>query len=222
MNKYLSQAFEERFTELRAQTAAQLTPENFVEQTAFVSRLREQLANASLTDLKKDLASGSHPPADWMEVKTDCLASLRALSLGERLPQRYGDHPPTGSFIEMLDEAKLDPERRFQLLVKRYSCPLNLALATERDIQEYILGRLMVQDRARIEKNSIAGLHSEDLLLRLNLLGVCASLIPDLRFLDALNYYYELWSAAHAPRARHSWLLASWLGLYARALAHWS
>lgn len=222
MNKHLSQALQERFAELTAHRAAHLAPEKFAEQSAFVSRLREQLVNASLADFKKDSASVLLLPDNWVKAQADCLAALRALSLGEKLPQRPCENSPTGSFVKILENSKHDPERRFHLLAERYSCPLNFALAAEHDVREHILNRLMVQDRARIEKNSVEALQHDDLLLRLNLVSICAVLVPDLRFLDALNYYYELWPAAHAPHARHDWLLASYLGLYARALAVWS
>ena len=58
--------------------------------------------------------------------------------------------------------------------------------------------------------------NSDDLLLRLNLCALYASRASDLRFLDALNYYYELLPAGWQPRGRNPWLLASYLALYAR------
>ena len=159
---------------------------------------------------------------DWAMADTDCLASLRALSLGEPLQLHPGTRPPLDNFIKSLKDARADPERSFQLLAERYSCPLNFALDAEDDAREHVLARLMAHDRARIEKNSINEVASSDLLLRLNLVAVYAARTPDLRFLDALNYYYELlpdgWSPAEAQRKR---LLISYFALYARALAAW-
>jgi len=55
-------------------------------------------------------------------------------------------------------------------------------------------------------------------LLKLNLISVHASTAIDLRFLDALNYYYELLPVTVFPESQHAWLLISWFALYARAL----
>jgi hypothetical protein len=80
----------------------------------------------------------------------------------------------------------------------------------------------MANDRARIEKNSVSAVASADLLLRLNLIAVHAARTPDLRFLDALNYYYELLPDGWQPKdAQHYRLLISYFALYARALAAW-
>jgi hypothetical protein len=58
-----------------------------------------------------------------------------------------------------------------------------------------------------------------ELLLLLNLCAVHACTTNDLRFLDALNYHYELLPANWHPASQHAWLLVSYFGLYARALA---
>jgi len=60
--------------------------------------------------------------------------------------------------------------------------------------------------------------NADDLLLRLNLIAIYASFTIDLRYLDALNYYYELLPSAWRPES-HSWLRVSFLNFYARALA---
>ena len=77
----------------------------------------------------------------------------------------------------------------------------------------------MVADRARIERKRLAELHADDLLLRLNLIAIAASFTDDLRYLDALNYYYELLPASWCPESPHNWLRLSSLTFYARALA---
>ena len=114
-----------------------------------------------------------------------------------------------------------DAERRFQLLTKRYSCPLNFSQSAEDGIREHVLTRLMAHDRARIEKTSVEAVESSDLLLRLNLVALHAARVPDLRFLDALNYYYELLPRSWRPQTQHGWLLISYFALYARALMAW-
>ena len=74
----------------------------------------------------------------------------------------------------------------------------------------------MVADRARFEQRSLQLLNPDDLLLRLNLIAIYASFTTDLRYLDALNYYYELlpsdWSLNNSLRM-------SFLNFYSRALA---
>ena len=99
----------------------------------------------------------------------------------------------------------------------RYRHPLNIAAPSEDEVREHLLERLMVSDRARIEQN--ASVDADDLLLKLNLIAINASLSRDLRYLDALNYYYELLPAAWYPESPQNWLRGSFLTFYARALA---
>lgn len=217
----ISQALNERFQELCGVRLSRLAPETFGEAASFFSQVREQLSTASPADINTG-ASGMNAFNDWAISDTDCLSSLCALSLGEPLQLQRGTRPPLDDFIESLNEARADPERRFQLLAERYSCPLNFTLTTEDETREHILARLMTHDRARIEKNSISAVESADLLLRLNLVAVYAARTPDLRFLDALNYYYELLPDGWSPtEAQHKRLLISYFALYARALAAW-
>lgn len=219
--EFISKALNERFHELCGARLSRSAPETFDEAASFVSQVREQLSTASPADIN-NRASDMTALDDWAMSDTDCLSSLSALSLGEPLQLRPGARPPLGDFIKSLIEARTDPERRFQLLAERYSCPLNFTLDAEDDAREHILARLMTQDRARIEKNSIERVESADLLLSLNLVAVHAARTPDLRFLDALNYYYELLPDGWRPKAtQHKRLLISYFALYARALAAW-
>lgn len=217
----IASALEERFKELRGASAARLVPEKFGEASAFVSEVRERLLNSSTADLYDSVPkAGAHEDA-WAEADTDCLASLRALSLGHDLQLRPGHPAPVDSFIEALTIGRNDPDLRFRLLAERYGCPLNFTLPLEEAAREHVLTRLMAQDRARIERVSVEAANADDLLLRLNLVALHASRASDLRFLDALNYYYELLPAGWQPQAEHDWLLASYFALYARALAVW-
>ena len=113
-------------------------------------------------------------------------------------------------------QACILPQRRFELLTTRYLHPLNVAAPSEHRIREHLLERLMVADRARIEQHSLHLLNPDDLLLRLNLIAIYASFTTDLRYLDALNYYYELlpsdWCSNNSLRL-------SFLNFYLRALA---
>lgn len=218
--EFISKALAERFGELRGERAARLAPEKFGEASAFVSEVRERLLNASVADLKNSVPETGVPDA-WMDADMDCLASLRALSLGRALQLRPGRHSPVDSFIETLTAKRNEPALRFRLLAERYTYPLNFTLPSEEAAREHVLTRLMAQDRARIERETIGAANADDLLLRLNLVALYASRATDLRFLDALNYYYELLPAGWQPRGRHDWLLASYFALYARALAAW-
>ena len=105
------------------------------------------------------------------------------------------------------------------MLAERYAYPLNITLEGEEEIREYLLMRLMVQDRARLLKRPVNDIDSDELLLKLSLLALHAALVADLRYLDALNYYYELLPAQWEPTGEHPWLMVSYLTLYAHALA---
>jgi hypothetical protein len=131
-------------------------------------------------------------------------------------------HPPVEEFLKQLKAKTSDRERLFASLTDRYAWPLNFSFAAESQIREYLLMRLMTTDRARIEKHSSARNDADDLLLKLNLVSVQACATTDLRFLDALNYYYELLPANWHPESESGWLMVSWLALYARALTAWS
>ena len=125
--------------------------------------------------------------------------------------------PPPGEFVSQLKVKTAAREPVFSLLTERYAWPLNFSFPPEDDIREYLLMRLMTADRARIESSSADAVNT-DLLLKLNLISVHAATATDLRFLDALNYYYELLATTKFPESQHAWLLISWFALYARAL----
>ncbi len=204
-----------------------IVPEQFGSMSAFVAETRARILDAHREDSTADLLPRWNAPRGWVDAGSDCLASLRALCLGEKTlahtaAATVGAENVTtaASFIETLERCRQQPQERFRLLTERYSFALNITVASEEAIREYLLLRLMVQDRARILKRSVQSIDSDDLLLKLNLLALHAALVPDLRYLDALNYYYELLPAEWNPaRGRHAWLLVSYLALYAHALA---
>jgi hypothetical protein len=212
-HELVSNALTERLRELRA-AVAQLVPADFGEMSTFVSQVQQLLAGAAAGEV----SNGFQEPTYWLESDSDCLSSLRKLALGEPMQIRAGEQPQAESFLGELRSKLNESDQRFELLAQRYSCPLNFALAAENQARECVLERLMVQDRGRAEKNSIAVAGTDDLLLRLNLIAVYTCLNPDLRFLDALNYYYELIPSNWRPHAQHDWLLVSYFALYARAL----
>lgn len=215
--EFIAKALAGRLDELRGERIQSLAPERFDDDASFVLQLREEIANASLDRLASPQFSISEPA--WLESDADCLSSLRALSLGRPLSVRKAEHPTLTSLLQTLREQPRNAVQSFQLLTQRYACPLNFAFTAEVEIREYVLTRVMVHDRAVIERRSVAEVNSDDLLLKLNLLAGHAQVTTDLRFLDALNYYYELLPAEWSPHGKHNWLLASYLGLYAGALA---
>ena len=213
--RLISAALNDRFLELRGALVTRLVPENFALAAPFAAEVRELFRTAEPVELKNAFTSSG-----WAEADADCLASLRALALGRALPVRHAVEPsPVDSFVSRLDASRNDAEQSFHLLTERYRWPLNFCLTAEEAAREHVLARLMVRDRARALKEGDA---SEDLLLRLNLVALYAARASDLRFLDALNYYYELLPAeGRQQHGRNSWLLASYFALYARALAAW-
>jgi hypothetical protein len=208
-------ALEGRLRDVR-QSIRQLRPADFGEQAPFVSELQAQ---ASLTGF----TSQSHQSVEsgWSACDEDYLEAFRSLALGQELSTRSIDAPPVEPFLASLYEARRDRTTRLRLLAERYVCPLNITADSEDEAREHLLERLMVQDRARVESGAIEIAVDEDVLLKLNLLAVYAAQTDDLRYLDALNYYYELFAERGEDENQRSVLFASYLGLYARALDTW-
>jgi hypothetical protein len=213
----ISNALKERFREVcdepRLSTAAS-GPANFFHD------VRLKLYGISIADMHK-LIPYPHGLDYWTTSDIGFRRSLIALSLGHRPEFRPCEQPPVASFMECLAASRANPERRTQLLAERYSSPLNFILPEEDEVREYVLARLMTNDRARLEKDSAAEVNVDDLLLKLNLVAVMAARTTDLRFLDALNYYYELPLAVWPQGACDDSLMASYHALYAQALAAW-
>jgi len=158
-------------------------------------------------------------PETWFAGSGDSLTAIRALAADEPIECVEAAAPDEPVFFDQLQSFVREPQRRFELLAARYLHPLNIAAPSEERTREHLLERLMVADRARVEQHSIDVVHADDLLLRLNLIGIYASFTTDLRYLDALNYYYELLPAD----SLHNWLRVSFLSFYVRALvAHFT
>ena len=155
-------------------------------------------------------------PLAWFESRNDSLTAIHALAADEPVECIETAPPDEPSFFEDLQASIRDPQRRFELLTMRYLHPLNVAAASEHRVREHLLERLMVADRSRIEQHSLHLLNPNDLLLRLSLIAIYASFTTDLRYLDALNYYYELLPSDWSP---NNSLRMSFLNFYLRALA---
>jgi hypothetical protein len=207
-------ALTQRYREVCGERLGNVAPADFGEHADFVSsvvgRFGEAGSNTSVNDAGcLDI---------WMESNIDCLAAIRQLALGQPLEVVSGNRSSTADFVRELIESRAQPARRFQLLTQRYACPLNFAVEGEEAVREYVLERLMVQDRARIEQRSVKSVDSNDVLLRLNLIAIYAARSPDLRFIDALNYYYEMIPPNWRTEGHNNWLQVSYLALYALAL----
>ena len=155
-------------------------------------------------------------PVAWFESRGDSLSAIRALAADEEVECIEAAPPDEPGFFDDLQACIREPQRRFELLTSRYLHPLNIGAPSEHRIREHLLERLMVADRARIEQHSLHLLNAGDLLLRLNLIAIYASFTSELRYLDALNYYYELLPADWSP---NNSLRLSFLNFYLRALA---
>jgi hypothetical protein len=212
-----------RLRELCAARLQALVPERFGSMSPFVAQAQQLIAGTNSNGHLVGALPGWARPRAWMETETDCLVSLRALCMGQHLDARpVADSSviEARAFVALLEERRGGPPlERFQLLTERYSYPLNITLEGEEDVREYLLMRLMVQDRARLLKRTVNEMDTDELLLKLSLVALHAALAADLRYLDALNYYYELLPTEWEPAGEHPWLLVSYLMLYAHALA---
>ncbi|MDT4954041.1 MAG: hypothetical protein QOJ02_2179 [Acidobacteriota bacterium] len=213
----ISNALKERFREVcdepRLSTAAS-GPANFFQD------VRQKLYGISPADARK-LISYPRGLDYWTTSDAGFRRSLLALSLGHQTELRPSEQPPVALFMKLLAASRADPQQRTQLLAERYGSPLNFTLPSEDEAREYVLMRLMTHDRAGLEKEDSVKVNGDDLLLKLNLVAVQAARTTDLRFLDALNYYYELPRAVWPIQACDDSLMASYHALYAQALAAW-
>ncbi len=222
--KIISHALKERFTGLVDEVIPRLKTEGLGhELDALVQDVRGKLTYASLADVRK-LMGGIKEPVAWMESQdeTTFRAALFACALGNPPQLHPVKHPPVEPFLKLLNESRADAELRLHLLTERYANPLNFTLPEEKEVREFVLMRVMVHERARIEKGSVETVGVDDLLVMLNCVAVYAACGTDLRFLDALNYYYELLPMQwHRDAEPQSVLVASYLALYAGAMAAW-
>jgi hypothetical protein len=169
-----------------------------------------------------DFLSGPDAFYDWRTATVSqwrvCDASLSAclisIGVGEKIACPLSAAEPTA--FACADFKKLSTKDRVEALSVRYRCPLNVGTGSESEIAEELLRQLMVVDRVKLE--AAAEFEVDEVLLKLNLVAVRAMVDRDLRFLDALNYFYELPQRSLARLRRHPPLLAAWLCIYAQLL----
>ena len=168
------------------------------------------------------LLSGEDASRDWQTCAvvqwTECDASLAecliSIGVGEDIVCRPSTAAP--SALTCADLKGFSSKDR-EVLCVRYRCPLNIGAESESEIAEELLRQLMVADRIKLEEQ--ADFEVDEVLLKLNLIAVRAWVCRDLRFLDALNYFYELPQRSLARFQRNPQLLAAWLCIYARLLS---
>jgi hypothetical protein len=150
----------------------------------------------------------------WVDCDGSLFDSLVSIGVGEEIPCRPAVVLPAP--LDCSDLKRLSGSDRVNALSSRYRYPLNIGTPGESEIAEELLRQLMVADRVKLEK--ARDFDADDVLLKLNLVGIYAGMKRDLRFLDALNYVYELPHRPLARFARNPQLLAGWLCIYARLL----
>lgn len=150
----------------------------------------------------------------WIDCDADFLDCLRAIALSGKVEYRPSNSPPP--HLSPPDLTKLSSKERFKALCARYRCPLNIGAASEFDVAEELLRQLMVPDRAKLQAGEEFDV--DLVLLKVNLVGIRAMATRDLRFLDALNYFYELPRRSLIRMRANPRLLAFWLCIYAQLL----
>jgi hypothetical protein len=159
---------------------------------------------------------------DWRPAATftwiNCDASfsdcLRSIALAGKVEARPSDTSPAR--LSPLHLNKLSNDERLKTLCDRYRCPLNIGTAGEFDVAEELLRQLMVPDRAKLEAGEEFDV--DIVLVKLNLVGIRAMITRDLRFLDALNYFYELPQRSLTRMRASPRFLAFCLCIYAQLL----
>ena len=177
----------------------------------------------SLAPEVESFLSGQGSIHDWRPAATftwiNCDASfsdcLRSIALAGEVDYRPSDTSPAR--LSLVDLNKLSSIKRLNLLCARYRCPLNIAAASEFDVAEELLRQLMVPDRAKLEAGE--EFDADIILLKLNLVGIRAMITRDLRYLDALNYFYELLHRSLAHMRTSPRYVALWLCIYAQLLS---
>jgi hypothetical protein len=156
----------------------------------------------------------TEPGVQWVNCDASLQECLISIGVGENIACWGSTAGPTA--LSCADLKKLPVKHRVEALCVRYRCPLNIGAESESQIAEELLRQLMVADRLKLEAE--VEFDVDDVLLKLNLTAVCARMKSDVRFLDALNYFYELPQRSLARLQRNPSLLASWLCIYAQLL----
>ena len=218
LDRRIAQALQQRLGELCKTSAERISPNLFGDQSSFAAQVQNILQSENVSSWMESPAIDVSSSPWWFDSEEDGLVFLRQLALGESPPVDYKDadqHENAEMFLKALHENKSEC---FQCLIRRYNCPFNLRLESEKEIIEFLLYQLMVPKRVKLDKGRLDSLDHDELLVMLNFIAVYAAGSSDLRFVDCLNYYYERVPASWKPKGAHPWLLISFYALYARAL----
>jgi hypothetical protein len=151
----------------------------------------------------------------WMDCDASFADNLRAIALAHNFEHRPSDAAPERLCLGPFN--RLPRDERMEFLYDRYRCPLNIGLPSETDVAEELLRQLMVPDRGKLEAGT--EFDAEMVLLKLNLVGVRAMVTRDLRYLDALNYFYELPRRSLMRMRSNPRLHSFWMCIYAQLLS---
>jgi hypothetical protein len=215
----LHEVWTERLPALTRRTFGPDAPRELGELKALASVTAEASLGASLYQEPSEKGA---PPSNSPDFNEELIRlALGRESCGPQPDERLME-ASAESFLAARRAAKKDPLKRFGLLAERYSCPLNIKLDSH-IVREALLEELMVQDRARIERATFPIASAPDMLCKLNLMAVYTAnqACDDLRYLDALNYYYEILGEERERGLASHWLYITFLLLYARTLSAW-
>lgn len=165
---------------------------------------------------EQDTARDWRPAAviSWVKCDLSFLESLGAIALAKKFEYWPSDVRP--SSFSLGDFNKLSARERFDALSSRYRCPLNIGAPSEGEVAEELLRQLMVPDRAKLKAGS--EYEVDWVLLKLILAGLRALMTHDLRFLDALSFFYELPCQSLTRMRANPPFLAFWLCIYSQLL----
>ena len=211
----ISESIGRRFREVCDRRISSLSPDDFGAHSSFVTRVQQQFSDATTTTFQWQLK----PFQTWQQSNLSGSIALQALSFNELIVTPGTEPPHVDEFLGNLKSARKNASHSLELLMTRYACPVNFSCSGESGVRESVLEGLMVRDRKRIEEGSLASSDTDHLWYRLNLLAGHSRVSHDLRFLDALNYYFEYIPDNWQSRAENNWLFVSYLALYALALA---
>ena len=209
-NDLLSRALLERRSQLRS-SWTELVPAGYLQSLGPLAGEVAAFLSSSDVDRKPPLPERF----TWLTCEADFWACLQAIALGRVVACRTEPTPP--AYVPASELRALSSAERFELLRVRYRCPWNIGAPSEFAIADEILRRLMVNDRAMIEKG--AGFDVDGALLALNLVGIRALVGGDLRSFDALNYFYELPRRLLVRMKESPRLLTFWLCIYKQVLS---
>jgi hypothetical protein len=209
----IAEALRKRLLDVRTESLVRLRGFLDVRDQQFADQVVVAITPPQIrTPLAAYSLSGSAPAS--VVAGLSGLEGLRQTALGETVgvPEKLMTVP-----FDRIAFMQLTAARRFVLLAE-LELPYSITLPSQEWLREELLRQAMVSDRKKLEDRQLGELHHDFMLLKLNLLALVAGVHGDLRYLDAVNYWYERLPVRWKPTGDHQWLLASLVGIYAQAL----